>query len=189
MSLPRFALVVVTLLSIFSVVGAGLAQAQTPGQSQPQPSTQAHKVACGPDHVILYKRAVKLLDEAEKKLNAKYTAEAKALVKDANHLFTTLQKECGQEQRERLLTPREEQQEAINKKLAADALAQADRLMEAAAANEKKSQEFENKGQNELSVKHQRQAKGEYDLAHTLSIKAGIYALRNQQMVFQWLGK
>ena len=50
---------------------------------------------CGPDHAILYKRAVKLLDNAEKKLTAGYTAEAKSQAKEANSLFTILQKECG----------------------------------------------------------------------------------------------
>jgi hypothetical protein len=150
---------------------------------------QTAKPACGPDHAILYKRAVGLLDQAEKKLTARYTAEAKALVKEANSLFTILQKECGPVQRERPLTPKEVQQEAINHKLAADALAQADRLMQTAAAKEKKSQEAENRGQKDLSIQLQRQAKGEYELAHTQSIKAEIYALRTQQMLFLFLAK
>lgn len=147
----------------------------------------AKPAACGPDHAILYKRAVALLDKAEKKLSARYTAEAKALVKEANSLFSILQKECGPAQRDRTLTDQEAQQENINKKLAADALSQAERLMQTAQDKEKKSQEAELKGQNELSVSLQRQAKGEYELAHTQSIKAEMYALRNQQMLFRFL--
>ena len=56
---------------------------------------QQSPAKCGPDHAILYKRAVKLLDNAEKKLTAGYTAEAKSQAKEANSLFTILQKECG----------------------------------------------------------------------------------------------
>jgi hypothetical protein len=162
------------LLLLLAFAGSGLGQTSTAS-------------SCGPDHAILYKRAVSLLDKAEKKLSARYTAEAKALVKEANSLFTILQKECGPTQRERVLTDQETQQEAINKKLSTDALAQVERLMQTAQDKEKKSQEAENKGQHELSVSLQRQAKGEYELAHTQSIKAEIYALRNQQMVFQFL--
>ena len=62
---------------------------------------QKAPVKCGPDHAILYKRAVKLLDNAEKKLAAGYTAEAKSQAKEANSLFTILQKECGPQQADR----------------------------------------------------------------------------------------
>ncbi|MFO7897219.1 MAG: hypothetical protein R6U84_09825, partial [Candidatus Cloacimonadales bacterium] len=58
---------------------------------------------CGPDHAILYNKAVKILDSAEKKLAAKYTAEAKAQVKEANSLFSILVKECGPLQKGRAL--------------------------------------------------------------------------------------
>jgi hypothetical protein len=149
---------------------------------------QQHPAKCGPDHAILYKRAVKLLDAAEKKLNAGYTAEAKNLVKEANSLFTILQKECGPEQKERTLTDKETQQEAINQKLAADELAQADRLMKSADEKEKKAVKIE-PTQPEVSLKYQREAKSEYEQAHKRSIKSEIYALRNQQMVFAFLGR
>lgn len=152
-------------------------------------TAQTGKSTCGPDHAILYKRAVNLLDQAEKKLRAKYTAEAKALLKEANSLFTILVKECGPEQRERLLTEQEAQQEAVNKKLADDALAQAERLMASAAEKEKKSEEMERQGNKDLSISFQRQAKGEYELAHTKSIQAQIYALRNQQLIFRFLSR
>ena len=74
-------------------------------QVRPWPSKPPAK--CGPDHAILYKRAVKLLDNAEKKLTAGYTAEAKSQAKEANSLFTILQKECGPQQADRALTDQE----------------------------------------------------------------------------------
>lgn len=175
MPTPRVILVLFLLLMLAALASPAFPQAAKPG--------------CGPDHAILYKRAVSLLDNADKKLNAKYTAEAKALVKEANSLFTILAKECGPAQRERLLSDKELQQEAINKKLSQDALVQADRLMKSAAEKEKKSDEAERQGQQEASLTLQRQAKGEYDLAYTMSVKAQIYALRNQQMIFQFLSK
>jgi hypothetical protein len=172
MTLPRYAALVVLLA--LGLSGTVLAQTATP--------------KCGPDHAILYKRAVGLLDQAEKKLTARYTAEAKSLVKEANSLFSTLQKECGQEQKDRLLTDKEAQQESINQKLSADERSAADRLMKSAEDKEKKAQQLE-ASQPEVSLKYQREAKEEYEQAHKRYIKAGIYALRNQQMLFSFLGK
>jgi len=143
---------------------------------------------CGPDHAILYKRAVKLLDNAEKKLTAGYTAEAKSQVKEANSLFTILQKECGPQQAERPLTDQEAQQEAINQKLAADELAQAERLIKSAEEKQQKAVKIETT-QPEVYLKYQREAKAEFEQAHKRSIKSELYALRNQQMVFAFLGK
>jgi hypothetical protein len=148
---------------------------------QPQPK-------CGPDHAILYKRAVKLLDNAEKKLNAGYTAEAKSQAKEANALFTILHKECGPQQADRALTDQELQQEAINQKLAADELAQAERLTKSAEEKTQKAVTIETT-QPDLYLQLQRQAKAEFEQAHKRSIKSEIYALRNQQMVFTWLGR
>lgn len=162
-------------LGILLMVSQGLAQSQSP--------------ACGPDHAIIYKRASALLDKAEKKLNEKYTAEAKALVKEANSLFSILVKECAPAQKERELNEKELQQEAINKKLSEDALAQAEQLMKSAEEKEKKSQQAEAKGQTDLSLSYQRQAKSEYERAHALSVKAEIYALRNQEMIFRYLNR
>jgi hypothetical protein len=174
MPLRRYIPIIVAFSLVFVFSALGLAQ--TP------------KSKCGPDHAILYKRAVSLLDKAERKLTARYTAEAKALAKEANSLFTILQKECGQEQKDRLLSPKEAQQEAINQKLCADERAQADRLMKSAEEKEKKSSKLE-ASQPELSLKYQREAKGEYEQAHKRYIKAEIYALRNQQMIFRFLEK
>jgi hypothetical protein len=109
-------------------------------------------------------------------------------VKDANHLFTILQKECGPQQKERLLTDKESQQEAINQKLCADERSAADRLMKSAEDKEKKAQQAE-AAQPELSIKYQREAKQEYEQAHKRYIKAEIYALRNQQMLFSFLAR
>ncbi len=175
MRLHRLFPLVVALLVFSSPYAAALAQTKAP--------------ECGPDHAIIYKRAVALLDQADKKLTARYTAEAKSLVKESNSLFTILQKECGQTQKERELTPKETQQETINQKLSDDARAQGDRLMQDAAAKEKKAQEAENRGQKDLSETLQRQAKGEYERSHSMYIKAEIYGLRTMQMLFQFLAK
>jgi|UniRef100_A0A7C5AM08 cytochrome c551/c552 len=150
---------------------------------------QTSKVACGPDHAILYKRAVKLLDTAEKKLAAKYTAEAKALVKEANSLFSILVKECGPQQKERALTEAESQQEAVNQKKSAEALNRAEMLEKSANDKLKKGQEAEARGQEDLARQYFRQAKAESEQAHTYAIQAEIFALRNQQLVFAFLGR
>jgi hypothetical protein len=149
---------------------------------------QKNPIKCGPDHAILYKRAVKLLNDAEKKLTAGYTAEAKAHAKEANSLFTILQKECGPQQADRALTDQETQQEAINQKLAADELAQAERLTKSAEEKQQKAAKLETT-QPEVYLQLQRAAKSEFEQAHKRSIKSEIYALRNQQMVFGFLGK
>ena len=169
-----FTLWVALLVMLISV-------AQAPAQPKPQ--------ACGPDHAILYKRATSLLEKAQKKLNDKYTAEAKTLVKEANSLFSILVKECAPTQQERELTEKELQQEAINKKLSDDALAQADSLNKSAEEKLKKSQELDAKGQSDQATALQRQAKGESERAQVQAIKAGIYALRNQEMIFRFLNK
>jgi hypothetical protein len=172
----RFWFTPTVLGALLLIMPLGLAMAQNP------------PVKCGPDHSILYKRAVKLLDDAEKKLTSGYTAEAKSLTKEANSLFTILQKECGPQQKERELTEKETQQEAINQKLAADELAQAENLMKSADEKSQKAAKVE-ATEPDLSLKYQRDAKSEYEQAHKRSIKSEIYALRNQQMVFAFLGK
>jgi hypothetical protein len=185
MTQPRYMSIVFTVFLILGLVGAALAQAQAqPPTAQPQP----HKSACGPDHKILYKRAVTLLDNAEKKLNSRFTAEAKSMAKEAKSLFAILQKECGQDQKERPLTPKEEQQEAINQKLAADEQAQAENLMKSAEEKFKKAEKLETT-QPEMYSTLMRQAKFENEQAQKRSIKAMIYAMRTDQMLFSWLGK
>ncbi|MFZ2087185.1 MAG: hypothetical protein WAU47_01310 [Desulfobaccales bacterium] len=148
---------------------------------------QASKTQCGPDHAILYKKAVKLIDSAEKKMSGKYMAEAKAQLKEANSLFSVLVKECGPAQKDRALTEAELQQEAQNNKLKEEAMTQIGSLEKSYEANLKKAQEYQMKGQSEMADKYARQAKAESEKAHTLAIKAEIYALRNQQMIFRFL--
>ncbi|MEW6660326.1 MAG: hypothetical protein AB1424_16900 [Thermodesulfobacteriota bacterium] len=188
MTLPRLPRVLMLLIAIAALLSlSGPVWSQTKSAPQPPPGATP-PTKCGPDHAILYKRAVGLLDKAEKKLAAKYTAEAKALLKECNSLFTILLKECGPEQKERTLTPQEEQQEAVNKKLAADELDQAARLEKSAADKLKKSDQVE-ATQRELSVKYAREAKAEFELAQVRSLKAAIYSLRNQQMIFRFLAR
>ena len=55
--------------------------------------TQTAKPTFSPDHAILYKRAVGLLDQADQKLKAGDLSAANSLVKQSNSLFTLLQKE------------------------------------------------------------------------------------------------
>lgn len=137
MRIYRYSLVFLVIFFLSGLSGLALGQSQAP---------QTEKRNCGPDHAILYKRACVLLDTAEKKLKDRYVAEAKAQVKEANSLFSILVKECGQDQRQRLLTDKEVQQEAVNQKLAADALAQSDRLMKSADDKEKKSRTQKTRG-------------------------------------------
>jgi hypothetical protein len=178
-------------LAIIVLAGLGLALpvwAQTPAPPPAPAAAAPPKARCGPDHAILYKRAVVLLDEAEKKLTTGYTAEAKDKAKEAKSLFAIIQKECGQEQRERVLTEKEAQQEAINQKLSADEMAQAERLEKSAAEKDKKAQALEEK-QPEVYLKLMWEVKAENEQAQKRNIRAMIYALRNEQMVFSFLGK
>ncbi len=182
MTLPHCVKIVVTFLLVLGLCGSAVAQ------PQPQPPDQPQRSACGPDHKILYKRAVTLLDKAEKTLNARYTAEAKSMAKEAKSLFAIIQKECGQDQKERPLNPKEEQQEAINQKLAADELAQGERLEKSANEKFKKAQQIETT-QPEMYSKLMRESKEESEQAQKRSIKAMIYAMRTQQMLFNFLSK
>jgi hypothetical protein len=163
-------LLVLTLA--LALVGTGWAQAAKP---------------TSPDHAILYKRAVGLLDQAQQKLNAGDLAGAKSLVKQSNSLFTLLKKEYATALTERQLSPKEDQQLAINQKLADDTRAEADRLMGEASAKDKKVQEFKAQGRETKSKSYYRQSKEEYNQAQNLYIKSSIYALRNQQRIFRFL--
>ena len=182
MSKPRDVTLIFTLFLLLGFAGAALAQDQTPAPPQ------TGKPACGPDHQILYKRAVTLLDNAEKKLNANYTAEAKSLAKEAKSLFAILQKECGEEQKQRTLTPKEEQQEAINQKLATAEETQAENLMKSADEKFQKAEKLETT-QPEMYTNLMRQVKAENEQAQKRSIKAMIYSMRTEQMLFSWLGR
>ncbi|MCX5889850.1 MAG: hypothetical protein NTY36_10405 [Deltaproteobacteria bacterium] len=188
MTQSRYVHLVLTLLLVLGFSGSALAQTQTPPQTPTPTEPQYQKSACGPDHKIIYKRAVTLLDNAEKKLTARYTAEAKSMAKEAKSLFAILQKECGQDQKERALTPKEEQQEAINQKLSADEQSQAERLLKSAEEKFKKAQPLE-AGQPDMYTQLMRQVKDENEQAQKRGIKAMIYAMRTQQMLFSFLSK
>jgi hypothetical protein len=140
-----------------------------------------------PDHAILYRRAVALLDQAQQKLTAGDLAGANSLVKQANSLFTLLQKEYAAVLAERRLSPQEDQQLAIHQKLATATQTQADGLMATAAAKGKEGRELEAQGQKEAATAAYRESKEGYTQAQNLSIKSAIYALRNQQLLFHFL--
>lgn len=183
MKQPRFLTLIFSILLVLGLTGAAAAQSATSASRVPSPQS-----SCGPDHKILYKRAVTLLDKAEKKLADRYTAEAESSAKEAKSLFAILQKECAQEQKDRLLTPKEAQQEAIHKKLAADEQAQADDLVKSAGAKFKKAESLA-PSQTEMYLVLMREAESEYEQAHVRSIRAMLYSLRIEQMLFSFLGK
>jgi len=172
MSICRGNYGICVLALALALVGTGWAQTTKPAST---------------DHAILYGRAVSLLDQAQQKLNAGNVSLAKPLVKEANSLFTLLQKEYASVLAARELSPKEDQQLAINQKLANDAHAQADRLMAAAGAKDKQAQGLEAQGQEEPSQAAYRQSKDEYNRAQSLYVKSALQALRNQQMIFRFL--
>lgn len=153
------------------------------------PGIQAQSAPPPKDHVTLYNRAVSLLDQAQKKLEGNYTAEAKALVKEANALFTTLVEERSQELSERELTPWEAEQETINKKLAADCYAQNERLIKSCEEKLAKGEELTRQGQDKLAEKYYREAKNDADRAYKMAVKAEIYNLRTIQLILGFLKK
>ena len=108
---------------------------------------------------------------------------------ESNSLFSILVKECAPTQQERELTEKELQQEAINKKLVEDSQGQADRLNKSAEEKLKKSLELDSKGQSNEATVLQRQAKSESERAQVLAIKAEIFSLRIQEMIFRFLNK
>ncbi|MFI5329473.1 MAG: hypothetical protein ACHQ2F_00340 [Desulfobaccales bacterium] len=172
MSMSRGTFGIFLLFLALTLANAGWAQTTKPAS---------------PDHVILYKRAVSLLDQAQQQLNAGNLSAAKSQSKEANSLFTLLKKQYDSLLAEHELTPQEEQQLAINQKLSSDAHAQADRLMATAAAQDKKARELETQGREADSKASYRQSRDEYNRAQNLYIKSSIYALRNQQRVFLFL--
>jgi hypothetical protein len=149
--------------------------------------TQTAKPVFSPDHAILYKRAVGLLDQAEQKLKAGDLAGAKSMVKQSNSLFTLLKNEYASVLGERELSPQENEQLTINQKLADDTHAQADRLMATAAAQDKKAQELERQGREVEAKASYRQSKDGYNRAQSLYVKSELHALRNQQRIFRFL--
>ena len=105
-------------------------------------------------------------------MNAGNLSAAKSQAKEANSLFTLLKNEYASVLAEHELSPQEDQQLAINQKLAADTQAQADRLMETAAAQDKKAQELEAQGREADSKASYRQSKDGYNRAQNLYIRS-----------------
>jgi len=172
MSRSNCGICLLALALALAMVGASWAQASKP---------------ISKDHAILYQRAVGFLDQAEQKLKAGDLTAAKAQVKQSNALFTLLQKEYASRLAERELSPQEDEQLAINQKLANDTHAQADGLMATAAAQEKKAQELEAQGREADSKASYRQSRDGYNQAQNLYVKSELYSLRNQQRIFRFL--
>jgi len=170
-----FATVRASLLLGLLIISAGTAWAQT----------APDRALSGP--AALYRRAASMVDLAQQKLNAQQLGEAKALVKEANSLFTQLEKECAPLLAERAITPKEAQQIAINQQLGDEAQSQGDLLMASAGAKENQAWEIESKGRKDAAQELAMQAAKEYEQAQNLFTKAGIYALRNRQIIFQFL--
>gem|GEM_PF-2680892 len=142
-----------------------------------------------PDHAQIYKRAVTALNSADKKLAGNFTAEAKALIKEAKSLFAILQKEMPEAIKTQELTQSQEEQYEANKKLAEDSTAQGQRLEKAAEEKQKRGDRLEAQGQMDAAAHIQREVLRDLNLAQKAHLKAAIYHLRNLQMVFSYLNK
>jgi hypothetical protein len=167
----HYAICLLALVLTLALTGAGWSQTAT------TPAPDANP----------YRQAVTLLDQAEQELNAKNLSAALSLVKQTNAIFTNLQKENAAKLAERELSAQESQQLAINQKLANEAQAQADPLMETAAAKKKQAEELRTKGQAGAADAAERESKDQNLQAQALSIKSAIYSLRNQQIIFRFL--
>lgn len=141
------------------------------------------------DHAQIYKRAVSAIDGADKKLNGNYTAEAKALVKEANSLFGILQKEMPEKMKSMELTPAQEEQWNSNNKLGEDSSAQGQKLEKSAQDKQKKGDTMEAQGQQDMAIKLQQESMRELALAQKAHLKAAIYHLRNLQLTYGFLNK
>ena len=60
-------------------------------------------------------------------------------------------------------------------------------LLETAGAKKKQAEELRAQGKADAGDAAERESKEQYLQAQTLSIKAAIYALRNQQIIFRFL--
>jgi FtsZ-interacting cell division protein ZipA len=172
MSRGSFGICVLALALALALVGAGWAQTASPTAPDANP----------------YRQAVALLDQAEQELTAKNLSAALSLVKQTNAIFTSLQKESAAKLAERELSSKESEQLAINQKLGEEAQAKADSFLPTATAKKKQAEELRAKGQAEAADAAERESKDQYLQVQTFSIKSAIYALRNQQIIFRFLG-
>jgi hypothetical protein len=136
------------------------------------------------DHTQIYKRAVAAVDSAEIKLSSNNTSEAKALVKEANSLFSLLQKEMPEKMKSTELSPQQEEQWNRNNKLGEDSSANGKTLEKSGQEKQKKSDALETQGQQDMAVKLQQESVRELNLAQKAYLKAAIYHLRNLQLAY-----
>jgi hypothetical protein len=141
------------------------------------------------DHSQIYKRAVTALEAAEKKLTGNYTAEAKALLKEARSLFGILQKEMPEKMKTMELTPTQDEQYNANQKLGEDSSAQGQKYERSSEEKQKKADSMEAQGNQDMAVKLQQEAVQEMNLAQKAYLKAEIYHLKNLQLTFGFLNK
>jgi len=167
----NYGICLLALTLTLALAGAGRAQTAAPPAPDANP----------------YRQAVAHLEEAEQQLTAGNLSTALSLVKQSNEIFTRLQKESAAKLAEHELSAQESQQLAINQKLANEAQAKADPLLETAAAKRKEAEELRNKGQEAAADAAERESRDQYLQAQTLSIKSATYALRNQQIIFRFL--
>jgi hypothetical protein len=167
--------------------GALIALALTLALVLTNPGWSQAPASPAPGQANQYREAVALLDQAEAQLTAQNLPGALALVKKSNELFTRLQQEGTALLAERPVSPQDDQQLAINQKLAADTQAEADKLLAAAAAKKKQAEDLEAQGKTEAGNAAYAESREGYRQAQKLSIKSAIYALRNQQIIFRFL--
>jgi hypothetical protein len=166
----------VCLLALFlSLALAGAGWSQTAPATAPAPANP-------------YRQAVEHLEKAEQELTAGNASAALTEVKKSNEIFTRLQKESAAKLAERELSSQESQQLAINQKLATEVQGKADEFFKTAAAKKKEAADLRGKGQMEAADAAEGESRDQYLQARTLSIKSAIYALRNQQIIFRFLG-
>ena len=143
LSRHNYGICLLALAMAMALVGAGWGQTATPTAPDANP----------------YRQAVAHLEQAEQQLTAGNLSAALTLVKKSNELFTRFQKESAAKLAERELSSQESQQLAINQKLATEAQAQADGLLETAAAKKKQAVELRNKGQAEAGDAAERESR------------------------------
>ncbi|MBM4286842.1 MAG: hypothetical protein FJ135_01620 [Deltaproteobacteria bacterium] len=141
------------------------------------------------DHAQIYKRAVAAVDSAEKKLAGNYTAEAKSLIKEANSLFGILQKEMPEKMKTMELTSRQEEQWNVNNKMGEDSSAQGQRLEQSGLEKQRRSDQMEAQGQQDMAVKLQQEAVRELNLSQKAHLRAAIYHLRNLELTYNFLNR
>ena len=182
-----------TLLALALLVGASSCAPAIKEKAAPPPEAPKAppppKGPMAPDHGILYRRAVTLLEQAQKKLAGRYTAEARNMVREAASLFAILRKECAQALQGLVLSPGEQAQQETHSQNSEGARAEGERLMAAGAEKEKKSDQAKAQGVRDLARKYLDEAKGDYDQAEIYFVRAEIFALKIQELILSFCGR